>query len=186
MKMFYVREDQGNYLSSDEKLTYTLIKGKQILDFFKSDSNRTKVFVKASDDGDFNEIWFEVDPENVSIALQAKRREQYVKDQKQRAGIEELPLDAVYYTSDGEPVCFLEILDSGAPSPEEVVIEQCEREKLYSALKSLDSDEQQLIWALFLQDNPISLRKYAELLGTSKSDVHREKERIIRKLKKML
>lgn len=187
MKLFYVRDNQGNYSSSDAKVTYALLKGKQIFDFFECDSNRTKVFVKSSDDEDPNEIWFEVDPNQISIALQAKRREQYVREQKRRAGIEEIPLDSVcYYTSSGQPVCFLEILDSGTPSPEEIILKRCERDRLIAAVKTLEPDEQHLIWALFLQANPISIRKYAEIMGTSKSDIHREKERIIKKLRKKL
>ena len=187
MKLFYVRDDQGDYSSTDEKVTYSLLKGKQIFEFFKCDSNRARVFVKSSDDEDPNEIWFEVEPNQISIALQAKRREQYVREQKHRAGIEEIPLESVCYcSSSGEPVCFLEMLDSGTPSPEEIILKRCERERLIAAVKTLEPDEQHLIWALFLQANPISMRKYAEIIGTSKSDIHREKERIIKKLRKKL
>ena len=187
MKTFYIRDPQGSYTSYDGKVMYRPITGKQIHEFFKKDANRAKYFVCASEEEDLDEIWFEVDPAKVSIALRAKRREQYVRDQKKLSGIEEISLDDVCcFSSLGEPIYLLEVLESSAPSPEEMCLKQYEKEALYAAVHKLEPKDKQLIWALFLTEDPLKEFEYAEYCGIPEATVRTRKRRALEKLKRIL
>lgn len=187
MKTFYIRDPQGNYASCDGKVIYRPIKGKQIHEYFKKDANRAKFFVNTSEEGDSDEIWYEVDPTEVSIALRAKRREQYVRDQKRLSGIEEISLDDVCcFTSFGEPIYLIEIVDSYIPSPEEEFMRHCEIEDLYKAVGALKSEDQRLIWELYLRECPLTEQEYANKYGLLRITVNKRKLAALNRLKRML
>ena len=73
---------------------------------------------------------------------------------------------------------------SSEPSPEDIVIRQLEIKDLYNSLDSLNTDERQLIDALFFEG--LTIREYAEISGKSKSSVDRQKANILSKLKSIL
>jgi len=70
---------------------------------------------------------------------------------------------------------------SSEPSPEDAVIGQFEIKALYKSLDLLDDDERELIDALFFEG--MTIREYAGLTGQSKSNVGRQKAKILGKLK---
>ena len=187
MKTFYIRDPQGNYVSYDGDVIYRPIRGKQIHEYFKEDANRAKFFVNTSEKGDLDEVWYEVDPAKICIALRAKRREQYVRDQKKISGIEEVSLDDICcFTSFGEPIYLLEIVDSYVPSPEEEFMRQCEIEDLYKAVGLLKCEDQRLIWELYLRECPITEQEYAEKYGLLRITVNKRKLAALNRLKRML
>lgn len=59
-------------------------------------------------------------------------------------------------------------------------------EKLGMALKTLSTEEQDLVYAMFLSDSPMNERDYADLLGMSKTAINYRKKIILKKLKVFL
>jgi len=73
--------------------------------------------------------------------------------------------------------------ESSEPSPEAALLvsEDAEITKLHSCINLLSKKEQTLIKTLFFEGKTI--REYAEITGTSKSSIDRQKTKIISKLK---
>lgn len=69
-------------------------------------------------------------------------------------------------------------------SLEELVIERMEIEKLHKALKVLSDDERYLIMQLYFEER--TEREMAEELGIYHNAIHKQKSRILNKLKKIL
>ena len=73
---------------------------------------------------------------------------------------------------------------SNTPTPEDIVIEQIETRMLYHCLDRLNTDERELVNALFFEE--LTVREHAELTGKSKSSIDRQKTKILAKLKNIL
>ena len=59
-------------------------------------------------------------------------------------------------------------------------------ENLRLAVKTLSAEEQELIFAMFLSDSPMTEREYADKLGISGVAVHKRKNTVLKKLKSFL
>ncbi len=66
------------------------------------------------------------------------------------------------------------------------VVMKISMESLQEALKALTDDEMDLIQALFLDASPMADTRYGELHGVTQQAVSKKKDRILKKLKKML
>ena len=66
------------------------------------------------------------------------------------------------------------------------VVMKISLENLREALKALTEDEMELIQALFLDASPMADTKYGELHGVTQQAVSKKKDRILKKLKKLL
>jgi len=75
-------------------------------------------------------------------------------------------------------------MPSDDPLVEDVVADKLSLDMLVSALDELTADERGLIDALFFEDK--SEREVAAEIGLSKTGVHKQKTRILEKLKKLL
>ena len=73
---------------------------------------------------------------------------------------------------------------SSAPSPEDAVMERFEIDALYSCLDLLETDERALIDALFFDG--LTEREYSAKTGIPQKTINDRKQRILRKLKKLL
>ncbi len=86
-----------------------------------------------------------------------------------------------------EDMTFHEILADESVDVESSVFDSILKEQLYEAIKQLSKEEARLITAVYF---PISKKKNERLLaedfGMSKSSFNREKQRILKKLKKIL
>ena len=69
-------------------------------------------------------------------------------------------------------------------SVENTVLHRLEMDKLHTALSMLTPEEQDLIHALFFEEK--TERQYAEELGVYRNAVHVRKNRVLKKLKKIL
>ena len=70
------------------------------------------------------------------------------------------------------------------PSPEDAVIRQLEIKDLYNSLDSLNTDERQLIDALFFEG--LTEREYSVKTGIAQKTINDRKHRILGRLKKLL
>ena len=79
-----------------------------------------------------------------------------------------------------------EIIPDSSHDVELEVVMKISLENLREALKSLTEDEMDLIQALFLDASPMAATKYGELHGVTQQAVSKKKDRILKKLKKLL
>ena len=69
---------------------------------------------------------------------------------------------------------------------EEIVMKNLDLERLHDALKTLSQEQMDLICALYLRDEPMSVSQYASVLGISKNAVQCRKNVILKKLRKFM
>lgn len=65
---------------------------------------------------------------------------------------------------------------------EEQILNQIEKERLHKAISQLNSEEQEILNNLFLNDQPITLEEYAEKLGITSSTMRKRVEKLKSKL----
>lgn len=76
-----------------------------------------------------------------------------------------------------------ELIADSDDSVEDAVIKEIESQQLKEALLSLTADERWLIEELILRDKPKTEQEIAELKGVSQQAIHKQKNKIIKKLK---
>ena len=69
---------------------------------------------------------------------------------------------------------------------EEIVMKKLDLERLHDALKTLSQEQMDLICALYLRDEPMSVSQYASVLGISKNAVQCRKNVVLKKLRKFM
>ena len=186
MKTFYIRDIEGTIPSCDGKVMYREIRGKEILTFFREEENRSRCFVRGSDCEGAQESWFEVDAALMPMAERAKRRERYLREERERASLQILSLEELCSGTEADPIALEDTLASDDPGPEEQILLAAEKTAVWDALQPLDAEAQSMIRALFLQDEPMTLRGYADLCGLPFPTVQSRKKAALKKLKALL
>ena len=187
MKTFYIRDIEGTIPSCDGKVMYREIRGKEILAYFREEENRSRCFVRGSDCEDAQECWFEVDAALMPMAERAKRRERYLREERERASLQILSLDEVCSGSeDSDPVYLFETCPSNDPDPETVLLKKFDKELLHRQMSNLSELERELIECLYLRDQCKSERELAKQMGISKTALHKRKLQTLKKLNKFL
>ena len=69
---------------------------------------------------------------------------------------------------------------------EEQILTQTDKETLYRALSKLNSDEQSLIYNLYLSGKHMTQKQYADILGVSENAVRKRVAKLRIKLKTMI
>ena len=87
MKIYYVKNENGNYLSTDGKTSYSKICGRAAYTYLKSDEGKCKRFAKISEADVNDEVFIEIDSESITTFRKDERRKQYVRDSKRESGI---------------------------------------------------------------------------------------------------
>ena len=181
IKVFYIEDNNGQYVSADGSKRWTRLTGQALYDFLQTErGKKTYFFVDTDDNG--VAIGVEITDKEQQIAFETdKRRRRYVSESQKESGYITVSFDYVE-TEDGTSTGD-EVIPNDDDSIEEDVLRQFDLETLRRALDTLTEDEYALICALFLQDNPLSTRDYAKQLGVQQTTVMRAKKRILEKLR---
>ena len=181
-KIFYILDDNGEFLSEDGKKRYRALTGQALYQYLRSEEGKKKYFDVWQDDDRAVMVGVEVPPERAKIYAAEQRRRRYIKDVMQALDISHTSLDIItdMETNDinGEQILSLGV------SIEEDLIEKIEREELHKAIKKLSKEEQEFIKALFFDG--YSERDYAKKMGVYHNAIHKKKARILKKLKNFL
>ena len=119
-----------------------------------------------------------VAPEQYGDFYKQRRRQRYLKERAVKNG--EISIDML--TTD--EFCGEEILVDESGSIDDKVIENIMLEKLRECFGMLTSEEKMLINELFVKE--LTEREVAARHGVSQAAVHKRKERILNKLRKMM
>ena len=73
---FYIKDNNGIYLSTDGKIRYTLLEGKALYDFLKTENGRSRCFhVDIDETG--NKIGIEAEPKMITACAAQRERDRY-------------------------------------------------------------------------------------------------------------
>lgn len=180
---FYIKDNNGDIFSENRKTRYRLIKGQELKEYIANGMCKNKnFFVFVDDQGD--KIVIEGNKKIIDEYISEKRHSRYIRNIKKSLGY--------VVISNGEPIkrsdC-LTILDTLADESvrfEDDLIEADLLERLRLALALLEDDEYDLVYFLYLMDNPFSERELAFLTDTPQTTINYRKAKVIGKLKKYL
>lgn len=181
IKVFYIEDNNGQYVSADGSKRWTRLTGQALYDFLQTERGKKTYFFVDTDDNGIA-IGVEITDKEQQIAFETdKRRRRYVSESQKESGYITVSFDYVE-TEDGTSTGD-EVIPNDDDSIENDVLRQFDLETLRRALNTLTEDEYALICALFLQDNPLTTRDYAKQLGVQQTTVMRAKKRILGKLR---
>ena len=184
MKTYYVKNNNGKYLSEDGKTRYRKLCGRTAYTYLRGDEGKHKRFAKISDADDFDEVFLEFDADSIPTFRVDERREQYVRDSKKESGICVISIYACEgQGNDDDKVSGEELIADESIDLESEALRQLDMDTLRKALKSLDEEEIELITALYLSKVPMSESKLAQKLGVSQPMIYKRKTAIFKKLK---
>ena len=78
------------------------------------------------------------------------------------------------------------LLPDGVRGIEEAVTDRMMSGCLHAAVRTLTPEEQDLVDKLFLAENPMTEKEYAESIGSTRDRVHERKRTVLRRLKAFL
>ena len=179
MKIYYVIDPKGEYRSHKGDKFFKRLVGAELFAFLQTPQAQSKKYYTYREGMD--EVYIEV--ENGRGDRSERRHEAYLYQVKK----ETEPDISIEQMADGEengsPLS--QILQSGENMEDEMLRKRlCE--KLQAAVWRLPDEEYRIIYALFLQPNPISARAYAEMHGIPQKTFDDQKQRILEKIKKFL
>lgn len=182
IKVFYIEDNNGQYVSADGSKRWTRLTGQALYDFLQTErGKKTYFFIDTDDNG--VAIGVEITNKDEQIAFESnKRRRRYVSDSQKESGYITVSFD-YFETEDGTSTGD-EVIPNDDDSIEDDVLRQIDLETLRRALDSLTEDEYALICALYLQDKPMTERKYAKAIGVPRTTLEHRKKLVLQKLKK--
>lgn len=182
---FYIKDENGIFLSTDGKIRYTMLKGKELYKFLKSENGKHRCFyVDFDDNGD--KIGLEVDPKDSSDCSKQHERDKYIDRVKEELDITIVSASILVSTPGEDDIALTDTLvdEDEKADVELMAMRNMDLETLRAALKTLTEDEYKLIYDLYLARTPLTEQQIGDKIGMSQRGVSKRKYRILKKLKK--
>lgn len=181
---FYIKDENGIFLSIDGKVKYTCLEGQKLYNFLKTKDGRNRCFhVEIDEDG--NKIGIEATPEFIKVEESEKNHASYLERQKAKFGLEIISANSNVRNNETD-VQLIETVADVTVDVESEVLKAIEKQNLHKALKQMSVDEYDLIYYLFLAEKPLTERQYGAARGLPQKTVNCRKQVILSKLKKYL
>ncbi len=181
---FYIKDENGIFLSIDGKVKYTCLEGQKLYNFLKTKDGRNRCFhVEIDEDG--NKIGIEATPEFIKAEESEKNHASYLERQKAKFGLEIISANSNVRNNETD-VQLIETVADVTVDVESEVLKAIEKQNLHKALKQMSVDEYDLIYHLFLAEKPLTERQYGAARGLPQKTVNCRKQVILSKLKKYL
>ena len=181
IKVFYIEDKNGQYVSTDGSKRWTRLTGQALYDFLQTERGKKTYFFVDTDD---NGVAIGVEIRNTELASNLKgdkNHGDYLKQVRDESGYITVSFD-YFETEDGTSTGD-EVIPNNDDSIENDVLRQFDLETLRRALDTLTEDEYALICALFLQDEPMTESEYANQKGTTQQAINKRKKAILKKLR---
>ena len=180
-KEYYIEDKNGAYFSEDGKKRWTKLTGRDLYEFFQTERGKKACFYEYVNEKGVL-VGFEVcDAESASEIRVSKRHTQYVNDINAKYNYIVVSYDYIA-TEDGESSGDEVIADEYSDFLEEVA-RKADVFKLHQALESLSDEEYELINALYLSEERMTVRAYAKTKGVSHTAIIKRKNEIFEKIR---
>ena len=180
--IFLVKRDPGRPAGDGN---WIRMDGRQFRSFLRTPEGQSRKgrFGIVDSCGRDSLIVIETDGNTVCELRRQRNRNSYVK-KNLRDALERHGMHIVSYGEE-ENICGEAFLPVAAPlSVEETVEKDLEAELLRKAFGSLEREERMLIRYCVIGEEPVTEAMYGEITGRSREEVHAEKRRILRKLRR--
>lgn len=180
---FYIKDENGIFLSTDGKIRYTVLEGKKLYDFLKTEDGKRRCFhVDIDENGDKTGI--EAEPEQIRTCAEQHERDRYQYKVRKKRNITILSANAVVSIPDEDDIELIQTVVDEEVDVEADALHQMELKTLREALKTLTEDEYELIYDLYLAQTPMSERQISAKTGIPQKTINNHRQSIMRKLKK--
>ena len=179
---FYIKDENGVYLSVDGKTRYTCLEGRELYLFLKSEEDKKRSFHVDIDDSG-NKIGIEAEPKMITACAAQRERDRYRHKVMTKLNITVVSANTLVSVPGEES---LELLDTIAGEDDDVETETIHRldlETLRKALQTLTKEEYRIIYCLYLSKTPMSEKAIAKHFGMTQQAVSKRKRAIFEKLK---
>lgn len=177
---FYIKDDNGNFLSMDGRIRYTLLEGNEAYDFLMTEDGKNRCFhVEVDENGD--KLGIETDQQFMKRHQPEMRRKRYLDAVKVECKITFVSGNAPVEDSD-----YAELFDTVEDESADVFETLCAKEELlqlHRAIASLSEKEKDLLNKLFFDEKTMSEEEYAKLCGITQQAVSKRKLAIFSKIK---
>jgi len=185
MKIYYIIDPKGKYLSANNEVKFRRLEGKEGYYFLTSPEGKGKRFYKFKNE-EGNEINIELESHNIKSYRVNERHEQYISDTENDYEMVIIPLDSLVGKDNDDSLTIADIISDSFSDVVQDVITFTNLELLHNAIKKLNQEEQELLSALFLSPNSMSERKLSSLTGVPQKTINNQKNKILKKLKEFL
>ena len=181
---FYIKDENGIFLSIDGKTKYTCLEGQVLYDFLKTEDGKRRCFhVEIDEDG--NKIGIEATHEFIKKEESEKNHAAYLERQKVESGLEVISANIIVRDNETD-VELIETIADVSVNVEQEVLRAMDLKNLQKALEQLTKSEYDLIYHLFLAQQPLTERQYGVVRRLPQKTVNNRKMAILRKLKNYL
>ena len=179
---FYIKDDNGTFLSIDGKTRFSCLEGQALYQFLNSDQGKARRFdVEINDDGD--RIGVEIAPEWGKRIRAERNHQEYLDQQKAASDIEFISYNLLVRANETEVEMIQTIADESVEVEAEAM-KSIEISILRDALKHLSSAEYAIVFELFLSNSPLTELQLANKLNITQQAVSKRKKAILEKLRK--
>lgn len=178
---FYIKDENGVFLSIDGVTRYTCLEGQALYEFLKTEDGKRRCFhIEIDEDG--NKIGIEATPEFLKKEESEKNHAAYLERQKVELGLEIISANIIVRDNETD-VELIETVADVTVNVENDALKSIDLQNLRKALKQLTEPEYDLIYHLFLAKEPLTERQYGAERGLPQKTVNCRKQAIFRKLK---
>ena len=182
---FYIKDENGNILSMDGKTRYTLLEGKAAYDFLKTEDGKRRCFhVEIDENGD--KLGIEANPEIEKQYEADERHARYLRQIEVECNVTVVSANMLVSVTGEDDIEMIETFADQETDVESSALHNADIKALHEALKMLTPKEYDLIYHLFLSENPLSERQYCAVRGLPQKTVNNRRKRILAKLKNFL
>lgn len=179
---FYIKDNQGTYLSENNDVRYRKLEGKELYDFLQTDEGKKKMFHIETDENG-NKIGIETNHENLKKLEKVMKHTVYLQRKQNEKGYGFVSTSILINDSESK-IELIETIADITVDVEDEVLRKIDKSRIRCALNRLNEDEYSLIYDLFFSDNPQSELMIAKKLHISQQAISKRKKAIFSKLKK--
>ena len=177
---FYIKDENGIYLSVDGKTRYSMLEGDELYMFLMREEGKKRSFhVDTDENGD--KIGIEGDADKVRELDRIKRRERYLNTVKLECNVTfvsgNMPVEDTDYAE------LFDTIEDESQDLDKMLTAQEELNTLRRAILSLNPQEKKLLYYLFFKSEPLTEQQVADKLGISQQAVSKRKKALFVKIK---
>ena len=184
MKIYYIENEKGDYISTNGKRRFIRLVGKEAFNYLKKHRSQIAYFYPTTtEESGGHSVFVEIPEKSVSKYRNVLNHEKYVKET-----IKESPfvcISLLDQTEGEEDLTVQDTIVDEAEDIEERVILRIELEKLRSALKVLSDEDLRIVHSLYLSDDPLSETKLSEILEIPRTTLISHRDQIFSRLKRL-
>lgn len=182
-KLFFRWKDENCNGINTEWVEMT---GKEFLEFKRKPENKHRKFIANVDEyKELPTIVMEATQERYDEWNREEQRKRRRKEEENKRGYKLVSMDEEILGIESGEITLHDVIPDENVDVEKNGIKNCMISRLKEAIKELSKDEAELITNLYLRENPLTEKAYADCLGVSQQAVNKKKLIVLEKIRKI-